>query len=58
MTYVDGNTISEDKAGYVSLAGGLKLIEASSDNKIRPKDTVTMSELIKAVYMALGNLQK
>lgn len=58
IPYVDGNTISTDKAGYVSLAGGLKLIEASSDNKIRPKDTVTMSELIKAVYMALGNLQK
>lgn len=58
ITYGDSNTISADKAGYVSLAGGLKLIEASSDNKIRPKDTVTMSELIKAVYMALGNLQK
>lgn len=58
LPYSDGNTISTDKTGYVSLAGGLKLIEVSSDNKIRPKDTVTMSELIKAVYMALGNLQK
>lgn len=57
-SYVDGNTISADKAGYVSLAGGLKLIEASNDNKIRPKDNVTMSELIKAVYMALSDLQK
>lgn len=57
-SYTDGNTISADKAGYVSLAGGLKLIEASNDNKIRPKDNVTMSELIKAVYTALGNLQK
>lgn len=58
ITYTDGNMISEDKVGYVSLAGGLKLIEASIDNKIRPKDTVTMSELIKAVYTALGSLRK
>lgn len=58
VPYTDSSTISTDKTGYVSLAGGLKLIEAGSDGKIRPKDSVTMSELIKAVYVALGSLQK
>lgn len=58
VSYPDSSAISADKTGYVSLAGGLKLIEADKDGKIRPKDNVTMSELIKAVYMALGSLQK
>lgn len=58
LPYSDGNVISADKTGYVSLAGGLKLIDADSEGKIRPKDTVTMTELIKAVYTALESLQK
>lgn len=58
LTYSDSNTISADKTGYVSLAGGLKFIEANNEGKIRPKDNVTMSELIKAVYIALGTIQK
>ncbi|MBC2581489.1 YcdB/YcdC domain-containing protein [Clostridium sp. DJ247] len=58
LPYSDSSTISTDKTGYVSLAGGLKLIETTSDGKIRPKDTVTMSELIKAVYVTLGTLKR
>lgn len=58
LPYSDGNTISSDKTGYVSLAGGLKLINPNEEGKIRPKDNVTMSELIKAVYIALESIQK
>ncbi|MBI6872343.1 YcdB/YcdC domain-containing protein [Clostridium aciditolerans] len=58
LPYSDSNTISADKTGYVSLAGGLKVIEPNNEGKIRPKDNVTMSELIKAVYISLGTIQK
>lgn len=58
VNYTDKTTIAEDKVGYVTLAGGLKLLEGSGDGKFRPKDTVTMSEIVKAVYTALGNIQK
>lgn len=56
--YSDKDIIAKDKSGYVALAGGLKLLEESSDGKIRPKDNLTMSELIKAVYTSLRDIQK
>lgn len=58
FSYSDSSAVSADKAGYLALAGGLNLLEENSTGKIRPKDTVTMSEVIKAIYTALGSLQK
>jgi hypothetical protein len=58
LPYSDSSSVSTDTANYVALAGGLNLIEPTSDDRIRPTDVVTMDELIKAVYTALQNLQK
>lgn len=56
--YSDSSAVSADKAGYVALAGGLDLLDLNSAGNIRPKDKVTMSEVIKAVYTALGSMKK
>ncbi|MGE5627069.1 MAG: YcdB/YcdC domain-containing protein [Solirubrobacterales bacterium] len=49
----DKDSISTDFIGYVSLAKDLGLISTDSNNKIRPKDNITMEELIKAIYNTL-----
>jgi len=56
--YSDSSAVSADKGGYVALAGGLGLLDENSAGNIRPKDNITMSEVIKAVYTALGSMKK
>lgn len=49
----DKASISPGYVGYVSLAKILGLIDADSNNNIRPKDNITMQEVVKAVYNTL-----
>lgn len=49
----DKASISTDYVGYVSLAKALSLIDVDSNNNIRPKDNITMEEVVKAVYKTL-----
>lgn len=49
----DKSSISSDYVGYVSLAKTLGLIDVDSNNNIRPKDNITMKEVIKAIYNTL-----
>jgi len=49
----DKSSIATDYIGYVSLARTLNLIDVDSNNNIRPKDNITMEEVVKAVYIAL-----
>lgn len=50
---VDKASISTDYIGYVSLAKALSLIDVDSNNNIRPKDNITMQEVVQAVYQAV-----
>ncbi len=49
----DKASISTDYIGYVSLAKALGLIDVDSNNNIRPKNNITMEEVVKAVYETL-----
>lgn len=46
----DKDSISTDYVGYVSLAKALGLIDVDSNNNIRPKDNITMEEVVKCIY--------
>ncbi|MCY6484394.1 DUF4901 domain-containing protein [Clostridium aestuarii] len=54
LNFEDGNKVSKENYGYVSLAKGLKLIELNN-NKLNPKQTATMEDLAIGLFRALEN---
>lgn len=49
----DKSSISTGYVGYVSLAKTLGLLDVDSNNNIRPKDNITMEEMVKSIYNTL-----
>jgi hypothetical protein len=49
----DKSSISTGYVGYVSLAKTLGLLDVDSNNNIRPKDNITMEEMVKSIYSTL-----
>lgn len=56
LSYSDANDITPSNIGYVAISKGLGLTN-DTDNKFRPKDQITISELAINVYRALNSLR-
>lgn len=56
LSYSDANDITPANTGYVAISKGLGLTN-DTDNKFRPKDQITISELAVNVYRALNSLR-
>ncbi|WP_411680795.1 YcdB/YcdC domain-containing protein [Clostridium thailandense] len=56
LSYSDTSDISSDNLGYIAISKGLGLTN-DTDNKFRPKDSVTISDLSVSIYKALNSLR-
>lgn len=56
LSYGDANDITPDNMGYIAISKGLGLTN-DIDNKFRPKDNVTMSDVSVSIYKALNSLR-
>ncbi|WML34803.1 YcdB/YcdC domain-containing protein [Clostridium sp. OS1-26] len=56
LSYSDANDITPANTGYVAISKGLGLTN-DTDNKFRPKDQITISDLAVNVYRALNSLR-
>lgn len=53
----DKDKIENSYIGYISIAEGLNIIQTDKAGNIRPDADITMEELVKAAYTAIGNVQ-
>ncbi|MBC2578724.1 YcdB/YcdC domain-containing protein [Clostridium sp. DJ247] len=56
LSYSDAGDITPGNIGYVAISKGLGLTN-DTDNKFKPKDNVTMSDLAVTIYKALTTLR-
>lgn len=56
LPYSDTISIAPDNIGYVAIAKGLGLTN-DTDNKFRPKDQATMTDVAVALYRALSKIR-
>ncbi|MTK11124.1 MAG: hypothetical protein F8N39_03220, partial [Clostridiaceae bacterium] len=56
LSYSDASDITPANTGYVAISKGLGLTN-DTDNKFRPKDQITISDLAVNVYRALNSLR-